>query len=183
VACFTPINFTMFNSEDKSNRPVIDIPQTTTDRLLDAFSLALLIILIVQPITYYSALPDTIPTHFNASGAADSWGSKKSIWLLPGLGLAIYVMLFFLGRKPHQFNYLTKITEENAAFQYRNALYMVRVVRVLVLLLFCLLVWNQIQIALGNGSGLNNGFSMLLVVLLPLSSVYFIWKMGQKQPK
>jgi uncharacterized membrane protein len=173
----------MFNSEDKSKRPIIDIPLSTTDRFLDALSFALLIILFVMPITHYSALPDTIATHFDASGAADGWGSKKSIWLLPGIGLVSYLLLFFLSGKPHQFNYLTKITEENAEFQYRNALFMVRVVRVMVLLLFCLLVWNQIQITIGNKTGLNNIFVILIVVLLPLTSFYFIWKMGQKHSK
>lgn len=173
----------MFASKDKSNRPIIEIPLTTTDRFLDALSTALLIILFVLPITYYPSLPETIATHIDASGAADDWGSKKSIWLLPILGLSIYLLMFFLAQKPHQFNYLTKITEENAAFQYRNALSLVRMMRMMALLLFCLLIWIQIQNSLGNTIGFMGSISLLVVALIPLMGLYFIWKMGQKDLK
>jgi hypothetical protein len=46
-----------------------------------------------------------------------------------------------------------------------------------------MLIWNQINFALGLHTGAMNIFSVLAIILLPLTSLYFIWKMGQKQQK
>jgi len=44
----------------------------------------------------YNALPDTIPTHFNAQGIADDWGSKNTLFFLLGLNAFIYILFTIL---------------------------------------------------------------------------------------
>lgn len=50
-------------------------------------NIILVILFILIPFGYafylYPSLPQTIPTHFNASGEADAWGDKSTIYLLP----------------------------------------------------------------------------------------------------
>jgi uncharacterized membrane protein len=47
----------------------------------------------------WNQLPEIVPTHFNLSGEADGWSSKKSLIYLPGfLGIGIYLMMLFLPR-------------------------------------------------------------------------------------
>lgn len=44
----------------------------------------------------YTTLPDTIPTHFNAEGIADDWGSKTTIFFILGINALIYVLFTVL---------------------------------------------------------------------------------------
>lgn len=54
----------------------------------------------VLPLVYagwlYPSLPKTVPTHFNASGEADDWGSKSTIFLAPAILSVIGILLYFL---------------------------------------------------------------------------------------
>jgi hypothetical protein len=61
----------------------------------------LVILFILVPFGYafyvYPGLPQTIPTHFNASGEADAWGDKSTIYLLPTImGIASIVVFLVL---------------------------------------------------------------------------------------
>lgn len=63
----------------------------------------------------------------------------------------MYVLLTALSRYPHRFNYLTKITDNNAEYQYRLGMRMLRVVKISVLLLMVYVIWSVIQsVVAGN---------------------------------
>jgi uncharacterized membrane protein len=42
---------------------------------------------------HYPGLPRTIPSHFNASGAANLWSSKFTLWLRPAEACILYVAM------------------------------------------------------------------------------------------
>jgi uncharacterized membrane protein len=47
-------------------------------------------------------LPRSIPTHFNAAGVADGWGSPDTLWVLLGaqaLTCAVFLMVPYLGQR------------------------------------------------------------------------------------
>ncbi|MEY3920319.1 MAG: Immunity protein SdpI [Bacteroidota bacterium] len=58
------------------------------------------LILILVPFAYayylYPSLPYRIPTHFNASGEADAWGHKSSIFLLPSIMGVTSIIVYFI---------------------------------------------------------------------------------------
>ena len=58
------------------------------------------LILILVPFAYayylYPSLPYRIPTHFNASGEADAWGHKSSIFLLPLIMGVTSIIVYFI---------------------------------------------------------------------------------------
>jgi len=60
----------------------------------------LVILAIAIPFAYayylYPSLPYRIPTHFNASGEADAWGHKSSIFLLPGIMGFVSIFVYAL---------------------------------------------------------------------------------------
>jgi uncharacterized membrane protein len=65
------------------------------------FLLTLVVLLIaVLPLGYlstvYASLPDTIPTHFNASGKPDDFGTRSTVWIISGILAAASVGLFVL---------------------------------------------------------------------------------------
>jgi len=59
---------------------------------LELIPLALLALTIYLTLSSYAALPDIIPTHFNAQGIADDWGSKSTIFFLLGLSAFTYIL-------------------------------------------------------------------------------------------
>ncbi|MEP7165982.1 MAG: DUF1648 domain-containing protein [Ferruginibacter sp.] len=95
-------------------RPILKIKPSGTDILLDRLSSLGLIFLWIFTVVQYSKLPDTIPIHFNASGNIDNYGNKLSIFLLPAIISIVFVGLTILNKYPHIFNYIHKITAENA---------------------------------------------------------------------
>lgn len=60
----------------------------------------LLIAIALFPLSYalylWPTLPETIPIHFDASGKADGWGSKSTVFLFTGVCIFIYLLLKYL---------------------------------------------------------------------------------------
>ncbi|TNE66195.1 MAG: DUF1648 domain-containing protein [Bacteroidetes bacterium] len=142
-------------------RPRIKPEWQQVDWFLEGVAGLGMLLLLLLPATYYSELPDMIPTHFNARGEADDYGSKASIWILPLIGAALYGFLTSLNRYPHVFNYSVKITPDNAETQYRLAIRMLRGLKLFMLFLFTYICWGTIRGALAGDPGLSSWFVWL----------------------
>lgn len=59
---------------------------------LELIPLLLLVLALYLVLSNHAALPDTIPTHFNAQGIADDWGNKSTLFFLLGLNAFIYIL-------------------------------------------------------------------------------------------
>lgn len=149
-------------------RPVIKPTPTPLDQVLDIAGLVALAVLWGIVTVAYGALPDTIPTHFNASGAPDAFGNKSTILGLPILGTILFTSMTLLNKYPHLFNYPVNITVENAAAHYAHASRMIRTIRLAVIITFSLVVWQVIQHTRGQ-AGLSGGLFMALVLGLVLA--------------
>lgn len=147
-----------------------------------AFDLALLVLggvgaalSIIVPLVYWGGLPEKIPTHFNIAGEPDGWGSKRTLLLLPALGVLMYALLAFMSRFPHVYNYLWKITEENAATQYRCARRLILALGAEVAWLFLYIMWGTIRVATGEAADLGVVFLVVtLAVMLGTFVIYFV---------
>lgn len=150
-------------------------PVLPVDWLLEALALAGLLFLAGYALYHYGKLPDTIPSHFNATGEADDFSGKGSFWFLPGVALFVYVLLTFISRIPHRFNYLVEITPKNAAVQYRLAVRMLRVLKLVLLVIFLLIIHGVVRSATGQSSGLGLWFLPVFfgLVFIPMI-VYFV---------
>jgi uncharacterized membrane protein len=51
------------------------------------------------------ALPPRIPTHFNAAGEPDGWGTPGMLWLMPIVAAVIYGLMSLVARYPRAFNF------------------------------------------------------------------------------
>ncbi len=50
-------------------------------------------------------LPAKIPTHFNAAGQADGWGTPGMLWLLPIIAGIIFALMTAVARYPGAFHF------------------------------------------------------------------------------
>lgn len=156
-----------------SNPPVIALPKTSTDRMLDLLTVFLLVVFWGVSFYYYSDLPEEIPIHFDYAGEVDNYANKKTIFLLPMIGTMLAGFLTLVSRHPETFNYTVTITPENAERQYRNALLMTRVMRIVIVFVFMLIDWEVIQIALGNSEGLGVWFLPIFLIVVFVPIIYF----------
>lgn len=155
-------------------RPKIAIELTPPDRFLELMSWVLLSILWILTIVFYSRLPDIIPTHFDALGQADDFGSKQTILILPVIATVLFLGLTILNRYPHIFNFPVEINESNAFRQYTNATRMIRVLKMTTTLIFIVIVVVILQTAQTGTADRNVWLlpSILGLVIIPL--IYFL---------
>lgn len=159
-----------------NKRPKLDIQKESFDYWIEGLTLVVIILLIVLPAFYYNQLPDRIPIHFDGAGNPDGYGSKSMIWLLPGIGLVLYVILFQITKYPHTFNYLKPITEQNARQQYQIASQLMRVLNLITSSIFCYITWQTIQVGLGKATGLGNLFLFVSLAVMFGAMGFYIFK-------
>src|SRR5690554_7451042 len=121
-----------------SSHPKIKIKRSKSDWVLEILSYLLLMIFWIVIIVSFKYLPAEIPTHYNGRGQADAFGDKETIFMLPVIATLLFILLTVVGNYPHTFNYAVEITKENAEKQYKNAVWLMRILRVLITLIFFL---------------------------------------------
>ncbi|MDX5426685.1 MAG: DUF1648 domain-containing protein [Bacteroidota bacterium] len=156
------------------DRPKIELSFTRWDLLLEALGWMTLIATWIVPMFYYSSLPERIPIHFNAAGIPDGFSQRGSLWIIAGINTFLYVGMSLLTKVPHIYNYSVDITPENAEFQYRNAVFMVRYLKTLVSAIFLYAMVSVIMVALGKWEGTGSWFLPVFIVLMMGSTVFFL---------
>lgn len=76
------------------------------NRKIDIIIIALIAITLIWLLVTYKELPGTIPTHWNLSGEADSFGSKNSLFIMLATMIGINLLLPLLAKiDPRSDNY------------------------------------------------------------------------------
>lgn len=163
-------------------RPILKVKTKKTDYLLEIISAMATIALIALPLIYYNQLPDEIPTHFNVKGEADGFGSKVLIWVLTLVGLILYLALTYMNRIPHKFNYPVEITEDNAYYQYKNAIKLVRTVKLFSVLVMLFITYKSITFGLEESDGLGVYFlPLFLLIIFGTLAIYVVAAIRNKR--
>jgi uncharacterized membrane protein len=97
-------------------------------------------------------LPDRIPTHFDAAGDPNGWGSPNTLWLLPAIGVTLYLVITVISQFPTSFKYSVQVTEKNRARLQEVTLDMLAWFKAELVGLFAVLQWWMIQAA-RSGAG------------------------------
>lgn len=158
----------------KKTQPKIKVEKEQIDHILTMLALIGIVFMILVIALYYSKLPDHIPVHFNAAGEPDRFGNKKTIMILPILGIITVIGMHFLSKIPHTYNYLVEITEQNAHYQYQKASRLMAAINAIITWMFSYILWASIQVALGNWNGLGSAFLVLSMLVLFITIFYYI---------
>ena len=162
-------------------RPKIKLTLSPLDNKLELTSKIFLVVMWGLTLYTFLKLPTTIPTHFNASGQADNYGNKLSLLILPILATIIYFGLTQLNKYPHIFNYMTKITEDNAQKQYTIATRMLRFLKLAILIIFSLIILFTYFTTIGVTNGLGFWFLPLTFGLLLIPTIISISQSFKKK--
>ena len=133
------------------------------DWMLEIVSLAALGAIYGLVAGSWSGLMDIVPTHFGISGAPNSWGAKRSIWLLPAAGLFIYLLLTVATRYPKFVNLPFRV-DRSAPDVQRIIFRMLGSAKAATLLLFAYIVYGQIQSAMRQTNSMGVAFLPLFLI-------------------
>jgi|HubBroStandDraft_1064217.scaffolds.fasta_scaffold131564_2 uncharacterized membrane protein len=86
-----------------------------TAEIISLAALAVLALITINVFYGPHPLPARVPTHFDAAGRVNGWGSPASLLLLPVVAAGLYLLLTVIARFPAAFNYPVKVTEINRA--------------------------------------------------------------------
>jgi uncharacterized membrane protein len=159
----------------------VEIKKEPFDFFLEYSALIVLIATWGFIIYHFNKLPDIIATHFDLNGNPNGFGSKFTIWLLPIIITLVYILIYVLNRYPHKFNYLTKITEQNAYKQYKLASRMMRILLFNITILFAYITFKEIDGAYTKSSALEWWFIPLLLGSSIIPTFYMIIASGSKK--
>lgn len=161
-------------------RPKIKIQLETIDKVIEVIGILGLIVLIALPLIYFNELPETIPEHFGADGMPNGFSEKGVIWTLPIIGIITYLVMLWLNKYPHFFNYPKKVTEDNAARLYKMAMRMIRVLKAFIVYTFAYITYATVQIAFENQDGLGTLFPIIFIVFLLVIIGFFLYESMKK---
>ena len=105
----------------KRSRPVLHLPRTPFETLLEALTVLGIITILAMTVWGWLTLPAIIPTHYGISGAPNAYNGKEILLIFPIISICFAILLTFLSRYLHRFNYAWPITAENAPRQYSLA--------------------------------------------------------------
>ncbi|HUN83131.1 MAG TPA: DUF1648 domain-containing protein [Terracidiphilus sp.] len=124
-------------------------------KTLEAIGLIALIVLLwitYQALAGPNPLPNRIPTHFDASGNPNGWGSPAMLILLPVVAIGLYLGITVVSRIPSAFHYPVRVTRVNLPRIQNLTLDMITWIKTELACLFATLQWWMIQAA-RNGGG------------------------------
>ncbi|MGH2317866.1 DUF1648 domain-containing protein [Planococcus sp. SE5232] len=158
------------------NQPKIEIPGSVLEAFLNAVSVLVFLMMFVYLLFHYNALPDQVPSHYNAAGEPDGWGRKTELFLLPIIAAALWSGMTVLEKYPHSYNYLN-LTEENIEAQYSNGRLMINVLKNEISILFSFITVQSVRVATGAADGLGSFFMPVFLTVILVTGIYFIGRM------
>ena len=120
----------------------------------------------IMTLVRYTVLPVRIPIHFDGSGVINGWGSKPTIFLLPGIASIIATLIYYIRKHPEWHNYPVKVTPENARELYTGSTRMLSRINYIVILLFAVIQMSLLDAA--RDQAIPNYFPLIWVLVAAL---------------
>ena len=162
------------------SQPKINIKKTKIQCRLSIVNITCIILTTVLILYFYKDLPDLIPSHFNLKGEPDSMGKKFVLFLSPSLALILHVLINWLNKYPHTFNYIHKITEQNAHREYSLAINWMTILSTIIILFLSVICLIQLLLSLGIETNLMGFTTVLFTLSIFISFISYMIKSGKK---
>ncbi len=111
-------------------------------------------------------LPDRIPTHFDAAGQPNGWGSPAMLLLLPCVAVFLYGTITLVSQFPSAFNYPVRVTAQNRDRLQVIALSMMAWIKAELCCLFACIQFSTIEAARNERSGLSPALMPIALLIV-----------------
>lgn len=145
-------------------RPKLDIPKTKSEKVWDIIGYSAYIGSIILLVSIWQKLPEQVPAHYNALGEVNRWGSKWELIILPLVGVFMILLMQTFEKFPETHNYPDRLNESNAEQFYLNSRKMINQLKNICLLIFALIIFESISIAMEWRSGFGVAFLPLALL-------------------
>lgn len=136
------------------------------DKKLEIAALLMLIPVLGYALFLYLVLPETIAIHFDAAGNPDGYGSKSTVFILPGIYLLLQFLMSVMAQTPELLNAPVKLTEENKERQLQFGKRFMQVLRIVIGLVFLGIDYAAYGFGEKSNSDLPTWFLPFILVLL-----------------
>ncbi len=157
-------------------QPLLPMKKSFFEKAFDCIALLLFGVSIVYLITIWSSIPSEVPIHYNFAGEPDGWGGKWTLSILPVIGLAMWIGLYFIEKYPHTHNYIG-LTEENKERLYKNSQLLVNVMRNEIMIFIAYMTVETVRIARGHEMVLG-AWQMPLFLVILFGSIAYLFARG-----
>lgn len=146
-------------------------------RILEAFGLAAMAWLVYLAVgAFYgpARLPARIPTHFGVNGRPDAWGPATSLLILPGVAIALYLLMTIVARHPSAFNFPVRVTPMNRPRLEALAVDMIAWLKAELAWLFAGLEWFALRAARHPGTGTSGAPMPVALVCIFATIAWYV---------
>lgn len=151
--------------------------------LLNLLAFFFLIGMFANLLFSWSKIPDTVPIHFNFSGEPDRFSGKSALFILPSVGVWLFLLLFVFYKYMPNLNELNlqqkEISPKQKEANERYTRSMLSWHNLIIMVYFFYVCWESIQIALERKQALNSYSLPIFLFFLGGSMVYYIVRMRQ----
>ena len=137
------------------------IKATVMDIFIEILGLLLLIGTTVYLIIVWPSMADKIPMHYNFAGEIDRWGGKGEILFLLAITWGLVILVSVIERFPQIWNTGVKVTAQNRERVYRILKYMLKTMKLSIILIFSFLIVNTVR-----GTALPGWFMPGVIILI-----------------
>jgi uncharacterized membrane protein len=123
-----------------------------------------------------------VPTHFDAGGRPNGWGSPWILLVLPISALVIYLLMTLVSRYPGAFNYPVRVTPANHARLQSLALEMIAWLKAEIVWLFAIIQIATVRAARTGHIGLSPRFMPLALGVVFATIIGYISAMRRTKP-
>ena len=145
-------------------RPILKLPKTKFEKLWDYIGCGIFMLSILYIFIMWSEIPEEVPGHFNGAGEVDRWGTKIELFILPFIGVFLWILLSLLEKAPHMHNYPARLNENNVKAFYLNSRKTLNEIKNLCLIIFAVISFQMVRIAIGEVETI--GWWLLPIVLI-----------------
>ena len=140
--------------------------------VVEAVALGILLFWVYYLTANWSSLPEEVPKTFGFSGKPGALGSRSILWVLPGVGILLYIALTVGSRLTRLHSFPVEVTPENASELYAFSRRLINLSKLAVIAAFGYIEWKMLQTARGHAEGLAPWFMPILIVVMLSLAVY-----------
>lgn len=148
------------------------IKNNKIDILMEVLCLVLLVGVTIYLGINWSTLPDKIPAHYDFAGNIDRWGKKGELLIVPIMSWFLYVMITGVEQIPAIWNTGVKVTVENRYRVYRVLKYMVKSLKLIMVVDFSYMTIQSL-----SGQSLPGWFTLLFLVIIFGDLIFWLWRL------
>jgi uncharacterized membrane protein len=150
----------------------IKIKKTKLHLTLEVISFACILAMFLYPLVVWADIPDSIPMHYSAQGEINRFASKNSIFFLPVISLALYLLLTMVSFFPSIWNIQVTITRENEERVYRCIKTMLLLLKAEIMITFLYIEYHDIKV-----EPLPAGYLGVELITIFATLIFFIFRM------